>query len=111
VGDAGNVEVDVDAVQQGAADPFLGIVPHNHRRSLLLFASTSPSEITASMTMSGAAGEVFVRQIFVPSPRPGQIILWYTWCTLGVHKNLETRRLVEAGVKAHWGYESVEVVR
>jgi hypothetical protein len=65
----------------------------NHGPSEPLFIGMSPAEITVSVTMTGGADcEVLVRQIFVPSPRPGQIILWGT---RGGHKNLETHRLFE----------------
>jgi len=53
--------------------------------------------ITAAMTMTGATDgavwALFVRQILVPSLRPGQIVLWDN---LSVHKNLSTRQLIEA---------------
>jgi hypothetical protein len=75
----------------------VGSVPRNHGPNVTLVAAMSPTGITAAMTMSGAAdGEVwhlFVRQILLPSLRPGQIVL----CdNLSVHKHLGVRQLIEA---------------
>lgn len=57
----------------------------------------SGAGITAAMTMTGATDgavwKLFVRQILVPSLRPGQIVIWDN---LGVHKNLAVRQLIEA---------------
>lgn len=75
----------------------VGSVPRNHGPNVTLVAAMSHAGITAAMTMSGAAdGEVwtlFVRQILLPSLRPGQIVL----CdNLSVHKNLVVRQLIAA---------------
>jgi transposase len=75
----------------------VGSVPRNHGPNVTLVAAMSQAGITAAMTMSGAAdGEVwtlFVRQILLPSLRPGQIVL----CdNLSVHKNLAVRQLIES---------------
>jgi len=76
----------------------VGSVPRNHGPNVTLVAAMSQAGITAAMTMSGAAdGEVwtlFVRQILLPSLRPGQVVL----CdNLSVHKNPAVRQLIEAG--------------
>jgi transposase len=75
----------------------VGSVPRHHGPNVTLVAAMSHAGITAAMTMSGAAdGEVwtlFVRQILLPSLRPGQIVL----CdNLSVHKKLAVRQLIEA---------------
>ena len=76
----------------------VGSVPRNHGPNVTLVAAMSQAGITAAMTMSGATdGEVwtlFVRQILLPSLRPGQVVL----CdNLSVHKNPAVRQLIEAG--------------
>ena len=75
----------------------VGVVPRNHGPNVTLLAAMGDAGITAAMTMTGAAdGEVlalFVRQILVPSLRPGQIVIWDN---LSVHKNQQLRRLIEA---------------
>ena len=75
----------------------VGIVPRNHGPNVTRFAAMGVAGITAAMTMTGPAdGEswpLFVRQILVPSLRPGQIVLWDN---LGVPKNPALRQLIEA---------------
>ena len=73
----------------------VGVVPRNHGPNITLFAAMSGEGITAAMTMTGPADgavwELFVRQILVPSLRPGQIVILDN---LGVHKNLAVRQLI-----------------
>jgi transposase len=75
----------------------VGVVPRNHGPNVTLFAAMGAGGISAAMTMTGPAdGEswpLFVRQILVPSLRPGQIVLWDN---LGVHKNQQLRQLIAA---------------
>ena len=75
----------------------VGIVPRNHGPNVTLLAAMSRAGITAAMTMTGANdGEVwslFVREILLPSLRPGQIVLWDT---LPVHQNQTVRQLIAA---------------
>ena len=75
----------------------VGVVPRNHGPNVTLLAAMSLAGITAAMTMTGAADgavwALFVRQILVPSLRPGQIVIWDN---LSVHKNQQLRRLIEA---------------
>lgn len=75
----------------------VGVVPRNHGPNIPVFAAMSGEGITAAMTMTGPADgavwELFVRQIRVPSPRPGQIVIFDN---LGVHKNLAVRQLIAA---------------
>lgn len=75
----------------------VGVVPRNHGPNVTLFAAMSAQGIMAAMTMTGPADgqswPLFVRQILVPSLRPGQIVL----CdNLGVHKNAAMRQFIEA---------------
>jgi transposase len=75
----------------------VGTVPRNHGPNVTVLAAMSSTGITAAMTMTGATDRevwaLFVRQILVPSLRPGQIVL----CdNLSVHKNLAMRQLIEA---------------
>ncbi len=75
----------------------VGIVPRTHGPNVTLLAAMSRAGITAAMTMTGGNdGEVwslFVREILLPSLRPGQIVLWDN---LPVHKNQTVRQLIAA---------------
>ncbi len=75
----------------------VGSVPRNHGPNVTLLAGMSGAGITAAMTMTGATDgavwALFVRQILVPSLRPGQIVLWDN---LSVHKNQAIRQLIAA---------------
>ena len=75
----------------------VGTVPRNHGPNVTLFAALGAQGITAAMTMTGPADgqswPLFVRQILVPSLRPGQIVLLDN---LSVHRNAATRQLIEA---------------
>ena len=83
--------------ERRAGSGWSAVVPRNHGPNVTLFAAMGVAGITAAMTMTGAAdGEVwplFVRQILVPSLRPGQIVIWDN---LSVHKNQRVRQLIEA---------------
>jgi transposase len=75
----------------------VGVVPRNHGPNVTLLAAMSAKGMTAAMTMTGATDRevwpLFVRQILLPTLRPGQIVL----CdNLAVHKNQEVRQLIEA---------------
>jgi hypothetical protein len=75
----------------------VAIVPRNHGPNITLLAAMSADGITAAMTMTGATDRqvwaLFVRQILVPSLRPGQIVLWDN---LAIYKNQALRQLIEA---------------
>ena len=75
----------------------VGYVPRNHGPNVTLLAAMSAQGITAAMSMTGATDHavwaLFVRQLLVPSLRPGQIVL----CdNLAVHKNQQLRQLIAA---------------
>lgn len=73
----------------------VGVVPRNHGPNVTLLAAMSGAGITAAMTMTGPAdGEVvalFVRQILLPTLRPGQIVIWDN---LSAHKNASLQDLI-----------------
>ena len=75
----------------------VGVVPRNHGPNVTLLAAMSGAGITAAMTMTGATDRevwpLFVRQVLLPTLRPGQIVLWDN---LAVHKNVAIRQLIEA---------------
>ena len=76
---------------------MVGVVPRNHGPNVTLFAAMGVTGITAAMTMTGPADgpswALFVRQLLLPSLRPGQIVL----CdNLSVHQNQELRHLMAA---------------
>lgn len=75
----------------------VGVVPRNHGPNVTLLAAMSAEGITAAMTMTGATDRevwpLFVRQVLLPTLRPGQIVLWDN---LGVHKNQQMRQLIAA---------------
>lgn len=76
---------------------MVGSVPRNHGPNVTLLGAMSAAGITAAMTMTGPADgavwALFVREVLVPSLRPGQIVIWDN---LGVHKNQQVRQLIEA---------------
>lgn len=75
----------------------VGVVPRNHGPNVTLLAAMSLEGITAAMTMTGPAdGEVvalFVRQILLPTLRPGQIVLWDN---LSAHTAVTLQELIAA---------------
>lgn len=75
----------------------VGVVPRNHGPNVTVLAAMSREGVTAAMSMTGAndgaVWVLFVRQILVPTLRPGQIVLWDN---LPVHKNQSVRQLIEA---------------
>ena len=83
---------------------MVGVVPRNHGPNVTLLAAMSHAGITAALTMTGATDgavwPLFVREILVPSLRPGQIVL----CdNLNVHKNGAMRDLIAAqGCQVRW---------
>jgi transposase len=74
----------------------VGRVPRNHGPNVTLFAALTPRGIGPAMVMEGAAdGEAFaryVRELLVPSLRPGQVVVLDN---LSVHKGAAIRALVE----------------
>jgi len=75
----------------------VGVVPRNHGPNVTLLAAMSAEGITAAMTMTGATDRdvwpLFVRQVLLPTLRPGQVVL----CdNLAVHKNVAICQLIEA---------------
>lgn len=78
-------------------------VPRNRGRNTSLVAALSVAGIGAALTIEGAIDRpvftVFVRDILVPSLRPGQHVIWDN---LSVHRNADVRRLIEqAGCTLH----------
>ncbi len=75
----------------------VGTVPRNHGANTTLIAALSLEGITAAMTPEGAADrdafDVFVKQVLVPTLRPGQLVVWDN---LSVHKSAEAARLLAA---------------
>ena len=75
----------------------VGVVPRNHGPNVTLFAALTPEGIGPALAMPGAAdGEVFgryVRELLVPSLRPGQVVIMDQ---LNVHKGAAVREAIEA---------------
>ncbi len=71
--------------------------PHGHWRTTTMISSVRLDGTTACMTIEGATNtEVFyayVREVLVPSLRPGDIVVMDN---LGAHKNERTLALIEA---------------
>jgi transposase len=74
----------------------VGRVPRNHGPNVTLFAALTPTGMGPALAMQGAAdGEAFalyVRELLVPSLRPGQIVILDQ---LNVHKSAAIRALIE----------------
>jgi transposase len=72
-------------------------VPRNRGRTTALVAALGVTGIQAALTIEGAIDrpvfETFVREVLVPSLRPGQRVIWDN---LSVHRGGEVRRLIEA---------------
>jgi transposase len=82
----------------------VGPAPRNHGPNTTLVAALCLDGIPAAMTVAGAmdrlAFEVFVREILVPSLRPGQVVIWDN---LSVHKSADAQRWIEArGCQLLW---------
>lgn len=75
----------------------VGRAPRNHGPNVTLFAALTPEGIGPALAMPGAAdGEVFgryVREVLVPSLRPGQVVILDQ---LNVHKGAAVRETIEA---------------
>ncbi|MDF3042569.1 MAG: hypothetical protein K0Q71_5275 [Thermomicrobiales bacterium] len=75
----------------------VGVVPRNHGPNVTLFAALTPEGIGPALAMPGAAdGEAFgryVRELLVPSLRPGQVVIMDQ---LTVHKGAAVREAIEA---------------
>jgi transposase len=75
----------------------VGRVPRNHGPNVTLFAALTQDGMGAALAMQGAAdGEAFplyVRELLVPSLRPGQVVILDQ---LNVHKNAAIRAMIEA---------------
>jgi transposase len=75
----------------------VGCVPRNHGPNVTLFAALTPEGIGPAMALEGAADrpafELYVRELLVPSLRPGQTVVLDN---LSVHKGEALRALVEA---------------
>lgn len=74
-----------------------GVVPRNRGQNLTLIAALTAAGGGAAMTLDGAtdalAFEAYVREVLVPTLRPGQLVILDN---LSVHKGATTRALVEA---------------
>lgn len=75
----------------------VGRVPRNHGPNVTLFAALTPAGIGPALAIEGAAdGEAFalyVRQLLIPSLRPGQVVILDQ---LNVHKSAAIRAAIEA---------------
>jgi transposase len=75
----------------------VGSAPRNHGHNVTLLAALGPAGISAAMTVEGAADgaafTAYVRQVLVPTLRPGQVVVLDN---LSVHKGAPVRALVEA---------------
>ena len=73
-----------------------GAVPHRRGRNLTLIAALSADGMGAAMTLDGAADTpafaAYVRELLVPSLRPGQIVILDN---LSTHKDAGIRALIE----------------
>ena len=73
-----------------------GVVPRNRGQNLTLVAALTAAGCEAAMTIGGAVDAVafaaYVREILVPTLRPGQIVILDN---LSVHKGAAIRALVE----------------
>lgn len=83
---------------------MVGTAPRNHGTNTTLIAALGLDGIPAAMTVAGAmdriAFEVFVREILVPSLRPGQVVVWDN---LSVHKSADAQHWIEArGCQLLW---------
>ena len=71
--------------------------PHGHWRTTTMISSVRLDGTTACMTIEGATNtevfQAYVRQVLVPSLRPGDIVVMDN---LGAHKNERTIALIEA---------------
>lgn len=74
----------------------VGRVPRNHGPNVTLFAALTPEGMGPALALEGAAdGEAFglyVRQLLVPSLRPGQVVILDQ---LNVHKSAAIRAAIE----------------
>lgn len=72
-------------------------VPRNRGRNTSLVAALGVRGIQAALTVAGAITrpvfDVFVRELLVPSLRPGQRV---SWDNLSVHRHAEVQTLIEA---------------
>jgi transposase len=79
-------------------------LPRNRGRNTSLVAAMGVAGVQAAFTVTGAidrsAFELFVRDVLVPTLRPGQHVIWDN---LSVHRGGEARRLIEqAGCTLHF---------
>lgn len=76
---------------------LLAAAPHGHWRTTTMISSVRLDGGTACMTIEGATDTLvfhaYVREILVPSLRPGDIVVMDN---LGAHKNAQTLALIEA---------------
>jgi transposase len=72
-------------------------VPRNHGPNVTLFAALTPAGIGPALAMEGAADgaafALYVRELLVPSLRPGQVVIMDQ---LSVHKGAAVREAIEA---------------
>ncbi len=75
----------------------VGAAPRNHGPNVSLLAALTPDGIGAAMVVEGAvdgaALVAYLREVLVPTLRPGQVVVWDN---LAVHKDARARALVEA---------------
>ena len=75
----------------------IGRVPRNHGPNVTLFAALTPQGMGPALAVEGAADGVafalYVRELLVPSLRPGQVVILDQ---LNVHKSAAMRALIEA---------------
>ena len=74
----------------------VGSAPRNHGPNVTLLTALTPTGMGPALVVEGAADrpafETYVRQLLVPSLRPGQTVVLDN---LSVHKSEEMRRLIE----------------
>ena len=74
----------------------VGSAPRNHGPNVTLLAALTPGGIGPALAVEGAADraafELYVRELLVPSLRPGQVVVLDN---LSVHKGDRVRELVE----------------
>ena len=75
----------------------IGRVPRNHGANVTLFAALTPQGMGPALAMEGAADgaafALYVRELLIPSLRPGQVVILDQ---LNVHKGAAIRALLEA---------------
>lgn len=75
----------------------MGVVPYRRWEAVTLVATLTLAGLGPALQLPGAldrvAFDTFVRELLVPSLRPGQTVLWDN---LNIHKSATARALIEA---------------